>query len=194
MAIYGAKGLTFFPFADSDADESAETYPKYKAGLSLGPLVAVTDTITNSEARNYGDNELQEYVSEFQEIGIDVEVTEVPLSAAAAVLGASLESGGDLAHGAEDKAPYGGLGFYVNKLTREKGVQKKMYQGVFYPKVKANRVGATYNTKGQNISFANGKLHFVGSTAANGKYQVFSKNFDTESEAAAWVAAKKSST
>lgn len=187
MARYGAKYLQWAQFAATDADTSAEAYPKYQDAMNMGPLVLVTDTVTSSEARNYGDDDLQEFVTEFQELGVDVEVTELPVDVAAALYGAVKDESGNLEFGSEDSSPYGGLAFYTSKISNVNGTQSKYYQGVFYPKVKAARQGNTYSTKGQSIAFANGKAHFVGSSSMNGKYQVMSKNFETEAEAKAWV-------
>ena len=183
MAFYGAKKPRWGAI-QSDTDASA--YPTYGAAASLGPLVAVTDAISYAEANNYGDNELQETAREFQSMTVDLEVTELPAEQSAAVFGANLTEEGDLEFGGEDDAPWGGLAFYTNKQVKTDGVQKKFFQGIFYPKVKGSRQGATYNTKGQSITFANGKAHFVGTTCAKGKHQVFSKNFETEAEAEAW--------
>lgn len=191
MATYGAKYLQAGVFAETAADVSAEAFPKYGKVMNLGPLVQVTDSITYSEAKNYGDDELQEYANEFQELTVDAEMTEMPLASAAAIYGAALdESTQDLSYGSEDAAPYIGLAFYTKKQVKTNGVTSVCFQGVYYPKLKASRQGATYSTKGQSITFANGKAHFVGSAPANGKYQVFSKNFTSEEEAKAWVDAK----
>lgn len=191
MATYGAKYLQAGVFAATNPDASAEAFPKYGNVVNLGPMVQVTDSITNAEAKNYGDDELQEYAVEFQEMTVDAEITEIPLASAAAIYGATLEeTSGDLSYGAADSAPYIGLAFYTKKQAKVDGAQKIYFQGVYYPKLKASRQGGTYTTKGQSITFANGKVHFVGSAPANGKYQVFSKNFDTEAEAKAWVDAK----
>ena len=191
MATYGAKYLQAGVFAETDADVSAEAFPKYGKVVNLGPLVQVTDSITYAEAKNYGDDELQEYANEFQEMTVDAEMTEMPMATAAAIYGASLdESSEDLSYGTGDEAPYIGLAFYTKKQIKINGVTSVHYQGVYYPKLKGSRQGATYSTKGQSITFANGKAHFVGSAPANGKYQVFSKNFTSETEAKAWVDAK----
>lgn len=187
MASYGAKYLQWAPFAESSPDIDPSAFPKYGTPMNLGPLVQVTDTITYAEAKNYGDNELQETASEFQELGLDAEITELPIDAAAAVYGATKTEAGDLEFGDSDDAPWGGLAFYTNKQAKIGGVQKKFFQGVFYPKLKASRQGTTYTTKGQSITFANGKIRFTGTTCAKGKFQVFSKNLETEAAAKAWV-------
>lgn len=187
MAIYGAKGLRAAKIA---SDAVADAYPTYEKAVSMGALVAVTDTITYAEARNYGDNELQEYVSEFQELGVDVEVTEIPMEVAALIYGATLAEDGSIAYKTGDAAPDVGVGFYTTKMVKKDGVTSKYFQGVVYPSLKGSRQGATYNTKGQSITFANGKAHFVGKASANGVFQAFSDNFTTEAEAIAWLEEK----
>lgn len=185
MAVYGAKYLQWAK--KTAAGVEGTSFPTYDAAVNLGPLVSVSDTITYASARNYGDNALQESVDEFQEIGVTAAMTEMPIEAAAAVFGATLSTNGGVGYGAEDAAPEGCLGFYTTKLVKKDGVQTKSYQGVFYPNLKGSRQGVTYNTKGQSITFANGQANFVGSAEENGFFQVFSKNFTTESEAKAWV-------
>ena len=189
MAKFGAKHLQWAPFATTDADVDEQAFPKYGKPMNLGPLVAVTDTINVVEAENHGDDELQEYASEFQKLTVDAEITELPQTVAAALYGAQIDSeGGDLELGNGDDAPWGGLAFYTSKQVKVDGVQKKFFEGVYYPKLKASVQGSAYNTKGQSITFANGKAHFVGTTCAKGKHQVFSKDFATEAEAEAWCA------
>lgn len=187
MASYGAKYLQWAPFAESSPDIDASAFPKYGTPMNLGPLVQVTDAITYAEAKNYGDNELQETASEFQELGLDAEITELPIDAAAAIYGATKTEAGDLEFGDSDDAPWGGLAFYTNKQAKIGGVQKKFFQGVFYPKLKASRQGTTYTTKGQSITFSNGKIRFTGTVCAKGKFQVLSANLETEAAAKAWV-------
>jgi len=184
MAIYGAKGLRV---AKITSDTVADAFPVYETAVSMGALVAVTDTITYAEAKNYGDNELQEYVSEFQELGVDVEITELPMEVAALIYGATLGEDGGIAYKTGDAAPDVGAAFYTTKMVKKDGVTSKLFQGVRYTSLKGSRQGASYNTKGQSITFANGKAHFVGKASANGVFQEFSDNFATEAEAIAWL-------
>ena len=58
---------------------------------------------------------------------------------------------------------------------------------VFYPKVKAMLQGTEYNTNGENITLATGKLQFTGAAAMTGDWKIESPYFDTEDEAKAWV-------
>ena len=185
MATYGAKYIKWAPFADADP-ESGEGYPKYGSALVLSKLVKVTDSPTYAEGKQYGDDELAEYASEFVENDIDIEVTEISNEMAKGVFGASLEETEDLVFGSNDSAPYGGLAFICCKMVGG----KKSYQGIYYPKNKSAMQGEEYNTKGDSITFGTGKIKLKGSAANNSAWKVKSKAFPTETEAKAWVDAK----
>ena len=185
MSMYGAKYLQWAPINA----ETSTAAPTYGEAMNLGPLVRVSDSPSYNEAKAYGDDVLQEYVNEFNECPVDVEVTELPMEAAAAITGAKLESNGegqDLAFGANDNAPHGGLAFYISKQV--KGV--KSYQGVFYTKLKAAMQGEEYSTKAGSITLANSKMRFLAMSPAFGPWKVKSTSFPTEEAAKAWVDAK----
>ena len=185
MSKYGAKYLRWAPFAADTPDALDTAFPKYGTPMNLGALVKVTDTPTFNEAKAYGDNALKEYVNEFKECGVAVELTELSNEVASAVLGATInaEAEDDLEFSAEDNAPYGGLGFYINKMVD--GV--KYYHGIYYPKLKAAMQGTEYATKGDSITLAGGALNFTASAPACGKWKVESDDFTSETEAKAWV-------
>lgn len=186
MAIYGAKYLRWAK--KTAAGVAGTSFPTYDDALDMGPLVSVADTITYASGKNYGDNTLQESVDEFQELSVTASMTEMPMATAAAIYGAVVGKNGAIGYGEEDESPEGGLGFYTSKISKDtSGVQKKFYQGVFYPNLKGSRQGATYNTKGQSITFANGQANFTGTSEENGFFQVFSANLTTEEAAKAWV-------
>lgn len=188
MAKYGAKYLQWAPFVEESADTADDAYPKYGDPMNLGALVKVTDTPSFNEAKSYGDNTLKEYVNEFKECTVAVEVTELSNSVASAVLGATInaEAQNDLEYSSEDNAPYGGLAFYINKQVN--GV--KFYHGIYYPKLKAAMQGTEYATKGDSITLTGGSLNFTAAAPANGKWKIESDDFTTEEEAKAWVDAK----
>lgn len=191
MASYGAKYIQWAPFAETAPDESAEAYPKYGEPINLGALQKATDSPSYNEAKIYGDDALDEYVSEFKECPIDVEVTELSNAVASAVTGAKIDTGvsgsdKDLHFNSADEAPYGGMAFYVKKMVHKKVV----YQGIYYPKLKATMQGEEYSTKGDSITLAGGKLHFLASTCAMGDWKVKSENLTTEVAAKAWVDGK----
>lgn len=185
MAKYGAKYLQWAPFAAAAPDALDTAFPKYGTPMNLGALVRVTDTPTFNEGKSYGDNVLKEYVNEFKECGVAVELTELSNPVASAVLGAKIneEAENDLEFSAEDNAPYGGLAFYINKMVD--GV--KSYHGIYYPKLKAAMQGTEYATKGDSITLTGGALNFTASAPACGKWKVESDDFPTEAEAKNWV-------
>lgn len=187
MAIYGAKYLRWAK--KTAAGVEGTSFPTYDEALDMGPLVSVSETITYASAKNYGDNALQESVDEFEEVALAVNITEMPIPTAATIYGAVVGRNGAIGYGGEDEAPEGCLGFYTSKISKNAttGVQKKYFQGVFYPNLKASRQGVTYNTKGNSITFANGQANFTGTVEENGFFQVFSDNLDTEAAAKAWV-------
>lgn len=186
MAKYGAQYLQWAPFITTSPDVSAEAYPKYGTPVNLGALVQVSDSPTFVEGSIYGDNVKKEYVQEFQELSVDVGVTELPVATAGAMFGATVTTEGDIQFGDADSAPYGGLGFYIRKKVDD----VTLYQGIYYTKLKATPKGETINTKGSSITFAGDDIGFKGSSSANGIWKEKSGNLTTVALAKAWVDGK----
>lgn len=190
MARYGAKCPMFAPFAESNP-ETASAYPTYGSAVTLAELIQVVDAPNYSDVKLHGDDRLVENVVEFKDGTADVEITEMSGANAKVVFGATSPTGSsgtqtDVMYGADDVAPFGGLVFYVSKLINN----VKKYQGIYYPKVKAVPQGVTYDTKGDNITFATSKLKFNIYAPAYGKWKVESGDLETEAAAASWVKAK----
>lgn len=187
MAKYGAKYLRFAPFAETNP-EPDDALPNYGTPMGLGALVKVSEAPAFNEGKIYGDNELAEYVNEFKECVIDVEITELSNTVAAALLGATLTTTPDkeLQFSGGDNAPYGGFGFIACKQINN----VKKYQGVYYPKVKAAIQGDEYATKGDGITLTGGKLKLTTTTAKNGQWKVLSDDLETEELAKTWVDGK----
>lgn len=181
---YGAKGIKWAPFA-AENPEPAGALPNYGTAVTLGALNKLTDNPTFNEGKGYGDNALKVHVTKFKENPIDIEVTTLPVDAAAALAGATRETiSHDTHFNVADKAPYGGLAFYINKMNDN---NQEIFQGIFYPKAKATMQGVEYTTSGDNITLTNDKLHFLGAVANNGDWKIVSDEFKTELEAEAWV-------
>ena len=187
MAKYGAKYLRFAPFADTTPEPDA-ALPNYGAPIDVGGLVKVTDAPAFNEGKLYGDNALAEYVNEFKECSIDIETTELSNAVAAAMLGATLATTPDkeLQFSEGDSAPFGGFGFIACKQVDN----VKVYQGVYYPKVKAAMQGDEYTTKGDGITLTGGKLKLTAATAKNGQWKILSDDLETEALAKTWVDGK----
>ena len=126
------------------------------------------------------------YINKFRESAIGVEVTEIPRESMSAVSGAEIERGDykNMRFRANDRPPYGGMGFYVNLILDD---AREVCMGVFYPKVKAMLRGGEYSTNGESIALSTGKLRFTASACGSGDWRVYSEYFNTEEEAKAWV-------
>lgn len=182
---YGAKYARWAPQTASETG-AAGTFPKYGPAVSLGALNKVSDTPAFNEAKGYGDNAMKVYVARFKECPIQMEVTDLPRSVMSAVSGAEIAVGTqeNMRFSASDNPPYGGFGFYINKITDDK---RDVCVGIFYPNVKAVLQGTEYNTSGDNITLSTDKLQFMASACESGEWRIYSRYFDTEAEASAWV-------
>lgn len=183
---YGAAYVMWAQFIEGDA-EPETGYPKYQTPMNLGPLMEINDNPTFVEAKGYGDNNTQEHAIEFVECAVDLQVTELPVAAAAAILGCKVSSGTEgkqgLIHNTEDTPPYGGLGFYTNKLIG--GV--KGYKGYYYPKLKAKMGANSFKTKEGSITLKGKKLSLLATAPKCGDWLEESPIFATVEEAKAWV-------
>lgn len=184
MAGYGANNFRWAKLT-SDADPSK--LPTYEAAMSMGPLTSVTDAVTMVSGENYGDDQLQDFVEEFQKLEIDVGSTDIPVATAAAFLGATLAEDGELHLNTEDAAPYGGAAFVARRGRKEAdGTYKRYFRAVMYPMIKGRKNNGAVTTKGSSITFANDSAHFTGKAAANGDYMI-QKDFETMDAAMAWL-------
>ncbi len=152
MTRIGARYIKWAPFYETEPEE-AGAYPLYGTPDQLAELCAVSDTPNFAEAKLYGDGEVVEYVKEFVDADISLEVTSLTGTQGKNMLGLETLDTGDVGYG-EDAAPYGGLAFVTCEIR--KGVKK--YSAVYYPKVKFSPTGMEYNTKNDSITFATGKL------------------------------------
>lgn len=184
---YGANGLRWAPFADSNP-EPADALPNYGKPMTLGELNKVTVTPSFAEASAAGNNNaMARYIRRFQQATVDVEMLDMLNEVASSIFGAKLdsqESAKNLHFNAGDKPPYGGLAFYTENLMAG-NVTK--FQGIFIPKLKANMQGKEYNTTGTSIILANAKAQFMAMQCAMGDWMILSDFFATEAEAKAWV-------
>lgn len=177
--------IQWAPFA---AAQAAGALPKYEAPVNLGALNQVNETLNFNEASAYGDNVRKAYVKQFRDGTLAVETLYLSHENAAKISGATLdeENENDLPFNADDTPPYGGLAFFVTKLKDDES-GTVYYQGVWYPKVKANIEGDTFQTKGDSITLTNDKLSFAVFACNAGDYKIKSDELATEAEAIAWV-------
>lgn len=182
---YGAMYIKWGQFAEENAEVPGKL-PKYQESVEVGALNKATDAPAFNEAKGYGSNSLKVYVNKFKENVIGIEVTEIFRSVMSAISGAEIEKGThkNMRFRTSDKAPYGGLGFFINKILDD---GRDVCMGIFYPKVKAMLQGTEYKTNGENITLSTGKLQFTGAAAMTGDWKIESDYFDNEEDAKAWV-------
>lgn len=183
MAKYGARKSFWAPWAKNSQDTDPTKLPTYDEAKSFGELNKVTDTLNFNEGSMPGDDQIVLYQKKFKDGTVDAESVFLPVQDAAQMLGASYDENMGMAHGDDDEPPYIGFGF----LTHHVGKDKNYWQVVFYPKLKASPTSGTYDTRGESINFATDKMSFHMESPICRKYQIL-KDFDTEAEAAAYLA------
>ena len=182
MARYGARNSKFALFDPETPDTDGSKLPKYQSAKAFGELNKVTDSPNFNEGSLHGDDSLALYDKAFKDGTVDAESVFLPVADAASILGAAHDEANGLAHGDDDAAPYIGYGF----LTIHLGKGRRYYQVVFYPKLKATAVAETYETRGDNITFATDKMSFHWESPACRKYKVI-KDFDNEAAATKYL-------
>lgn len=180
---YGARGLRFAPFA-ADYTPEAGKAPTYSAPVAFAPLVKVTESPTFNIAKSHGDDRVTAQMSEFKECPVAVEINDLSISTAAAVLGGKVGEDGTLVHNANDTAPYGGLVYHTHVQLPD--TTKKVWRGYFFPQVQSVMQGRDYSTKGDSLVLANEKLMMNAIAAMDETWRYDSPDFDTEKEAIDW--------
>ena len=184
MARYGAKYIRWAPFAEQNP-EPAGAFPSYGTAIGLAEMQKVSDNPNFAEGTQYGDDGLQEYMNEFRDADVDIEVTDLPVDIEKPVLGVThtAKTGSIVCVNVADTPPYGGVGF-VSCIIR-KNVRK--YQAIIYPKAKAAMQGDEYVTKGESLTLSGGKLKFKIAACETGDWKLKSTYQETEAAAKALV-------
>ena len=185
MATYGAKYARFAPFSGAEPEAKEKKMPAYGDVLDLGPLNQTSDNLSFTEASSYGDNARKIYIRKFQSGTVTAVSVDVSAESLGKIYGCDVGEDGSMAHGGADGAPYGGYGFFVNRID-EAG--NEYFQPIFYPKVKGGPNGSTtYDTRGENITIALDTIQFAVSEASCGKYKIEGPRFKAEQEAMEWI-------
>ncbi|MCM1026524.1 MAG: hypothetical protein NC432_08795 [Roseburia sp.] len=184
MAAFGAK---YINFAKIDREEKGKlpTYGSEK--ISLGLLVKADLTVNFATGEMYADDRLAEKMEEFVSGSLAVEVDELEDKDASIIYGSKINGQGEKTDNTGDSAPYGGVAYYKS-LSKD---NKKFYRGYFYPKARAALGNDNAATKSNSITFATTPITFTVYEPENGDWR-YTKRFDTEEEARAWVDAKLS--
>lgn len=175
-------GLTNIWF--SRLTEGAGGTPTYEGATNLGKAVSCSVSITNNEAKLYGDDTLAESDTSFSNGTITLGVTDDDDTVFAPLLGHTIDASGEVIKASTDAAPYVGVGRIVTKMVN--GVYK--YKVEFLYKVKFSEPSKDENTKGESIEFGTPSVEGLISALddVNGTWSK-SKTFNTKSDALTYL-------
>lgn len=174
MAEFKAKRPVIAPIT-GEADGAA---PTYGTGMSVGKLISVSLTVNTNEGSLYADDGLAEYLNEFKDIDVSLNISTIPAAAYEMIFGATVDEDGVIHSTTADQAPYMGFGFVKGEIVNN--VQK--YWMVWIPKVKFAPIGENCETKGDSISWKTPTLTGKGTAGNDGEWRTLTP-FDTEAEA-----------
>lgn len=176
-------GLTNIWF--SELTEAADGTATYAGATNLGKAVSCSVSITNNEAKLYGDDTLAESDTSFASGTITLGVTDDDDTVFAPLLGHDIdEETGEVIKTTNDAAPYVGIGRIVTKMVN--GSYK--YKVEFLYKVKFSEPSRDENTKGESIEFTTPSIEGLISALddVNGTWSK-SKTFNTKSDALTYL-------
>lgn len=168
----------------SKLTEAADGTALYAGAKQLGKAVSCSTSITNNEAKLYGDDTLAESDTSFSNGTITLGVTDDNEEVFADLLGHTVTEDGEVIKAATDTAPYVGVGRIVTKMVN--GAYK--YKVEFLYKVKFSEPSKDETTKGESIEFSTPSVEGIISTLddVNNTWNK-SKTFDTKSDALTYL-------
>lgn len=164
--------------------EAADGTPSYDGAKNLGKAVSCSVSITNNDAKLYGDDALAESDTSFSNGTITLGVTDDDDTVFAPLLGHSIDAGGEVVKTANDAAPFVGIGRIVTKMVN--GAYK--YKVEFLYKTKFSEPSRDENTKGESIEFGTPSVEGTIGTLGdvNGTWSK-TKTFTTKSDALTYL-------
>ena len=179
MANIGLTNIWYSPLT-----EAADGTALYAGAKQLGKAVSCSTSITNNEAKLYGDDALAESDTSFASGTITLGVTDDDDTVFAELLGHTITEDGEIIKAASDAPIYVGLGRIVTKMVN--GSYK--YKVEFLYKVKFSEPSKDESTKGESIEFATPSVEGIISTLddVNNTWNK-AKTFDTKSDALTYL-------
>lgn len=179
MANIGLTNIWYSPLT-----EAADGTALYAGAKQLGKAVSCSTSITNNEAKLYGDDALAESDTSFASGTITLGVTDDDDTVFAELLGHTITEDGEIIKAASDAPIYVGLGRIVTKMVN--GSYK--YKVEFLYKVKFSEPSKDETTKGESIEFATPSVEGIISTLddVNNTWNK-AKTFDTKSDALTYL-------
>ena len=173
MANIGLSNIWF-----ANLTEAADGTATYDGAKNLGKAVSCSVSITNNEAKLYGDDALAESDTSFASGTITLGVTDDDDTIFAPLLGHTLTNG-EVVKTSSDVAPYVGIGRIVTKMVN--GAHK--YKVEFLNKVKFGEPSRDETTRGESIEFSTPSIEGVVATLGDlngtwGKTKTFTSKSD----------------
>ena len=178
MANIGLTNIWYSPLTEGEGGVAI-----YAGAKQLGKAVSCSTSITNNEAKLYGDDALAESDTSFASGTITLGVTDDDETVFAELLGHTV-SDGEMICAANDAPIYVGVGRIVTKMVN--GAYK--YKVEFLYKVKFSEPSRDENTKGESIEFSTPSVEGIISTLddTNNTWKK-SKTFNTKSDALTYL-------
>lgn len=161
--------------------EGGDGTPTYDGAKTLGKAVSCSVSISNNDAKLYGDDAIAESDTSFGSGTVTVGVTDDDDTIFAPLLGHTLTDG-EVIKKSEDNAPYIGMGRIVMKMVN--GAYK--YKVEFLPKVKFSEPSKDETTKGESIEFSTPSIEGTIATLKDGTWNR-GKTFDTKEDALTYL-------
>lgn len=161
--------------------EAGDGTPTYDGAKTLGKAVSCSVSISNNDAKLYGDDAIAESDTSYASGTVTMGVTDDDDSIFAPLLGHTLTDG-EVIKKSDDNAPYVGVGRIVTKMVN--GAYK--YKVEFLPKVKFSEPSRDETTKGESIEFSTPSIEGVVATLKDGTWNR-GKTFDSKSDALTYL-------
>ncbi len=161
--------------------EGANGEASYDGAKTLGKAVSASVSVSNNEAKLYGDDALAESDTSFSNGTITLGVTDDDDAIFAPLLGHSYVDG-VVKKNANDVAPYVGVGRVVKKIVN--GLYK--YKAEFLYKVKFSEPSKDETTQGESIEFSTPSVEGIVATLGNGDWNT-GKTFGSKVEALTFI-------
>ena len=164
-------------------------HPVYGPAIDLGPNVLANISANRSKTTLFGDDVLQLDTDEFTSATLQAETLLSDLEIDAAMFGSSYSADNGLHDNADDNA-VPGCYYYIQKLKTKTGI---VFRAVFLFYAVPNHGDDNAQTKGESVQFLNNAMSYT-IYADNTREWRARKDFDTQSDAEAWLDALRGGT
>ena len=180
MAYVGLKHPVFAPFAT----EPSGSLPTYGTGLIVGLAIGANVSITLSDAKLYGDDDVAESDKGFLSGTVTANVDDLTKEAILLWFGSQENASGEVEDAGTYNAPFGGFGYY--RIRRKAGVRS--IRAFWYYKTQFGLPSEDAQTKGDTVSYQTPSTEGeIFRTNTSKEIWRAWKDFTVEADAVAWL-------